>query len=51
MGLIKKPSELQVQTTIKALLYGQPGIGKTTDALSAPAFTASMSRTRPPRFR
>ena len=36
MGLIKKPSELQVQTTIKALLYGQPGIGKTTDALSAP---------------
>ena len=36
MGLIRKPSELQVQTTIKALLYGQPGIGKTTDALSAP---------------
>lgn len=36
MGLIKKPSELQVQTTIKALLYGQPGIGKSTNALSAP---------------
>jgi len=36
MSLIRKPSELQVQTTIKALLYGQPGIGKTTLALSAP---------------
>lgn len=37
MGLIRKPSELVVQTTIKVLLYGQPGIGKTTLALSAPA--------------
>lgn len=37
MGLIRKPSELQVQTTIKALLYGQPGIGKSTMALSAPS--------------
>lgn len=36
MSLIRKPSELQVQTTIKALIYGQPGIGKTTLALSAP---------------
>lgn len=37
MSLIKKPHELKVQTTIKALLYGQPGIGKTTTALSAPS--------------
>ena len=37
MGIIRKPSELQVQTTIKILLYGQPGIGKTTLALSAPS--------------
>ena len=37
MGLIRKPSELQVQTTIKVLLYGQPGIGKSTLALSSPS--------------
>lgn len=37
MGLIKKPSELKVQTSIKALIYGQPGLGKTTLALSSPA--------------
>ena len=36
MGLIKKPSELTVKSTISALIYGQPGIGKTTLALSAP---------------
>lgn len=36
MSLIKKPSELTTPTTLKALLYGQPGIGKTTLALSAP---------------
>lgn len=36
MTLIKKPYELKVNTTIKVLLYGQPGIGKTTMALSAP---------------
>ena len=36
MSLFKKPGELQVATTIKALIYGQPGIGKTTLALSAP---------------
>jgi hypothetical protein len=36
MSLIKKPSELIVQTKIKALFYGQPGMGKTTLALSAP---------------
>jgi hypothetical protein len=37
MSLIKKPAELEIQTTIKILLYGQPGIGKSTLALSAPS--------------
>ena len=36
MTLIRKPSELSVQTKIKALLYGQAGTGKSTLALSAP---------------
>jgi hypothetical protein len=36
MSLIKKPHELTVQPTIKVLIYGQPGLGKTTFALSAP---------------
>lgn len=36
MSKIKKPHELSVQTNIKALIYGQPGLGKTTFALSAP---------------
>lgn len=36
MTNIKKPHELSVQTNIKALIYGQPGLGKTTFALSAP---------------
>lgn len=36
MTLIKKPSELTVQTKIKALIYGQAGTGKSTLALSAP---------------
>lgn len=36
MSKIRKPHELSVQTTLKALIYGQPGIGKTTFALSAP---------------
>ena len=35
--LIKKPSELSVKSTLTALIYGQPGIGKTTLACSAPA--------------
>lgn len=34
MGLIKKPAELSVKTTLSALIYGQPGLGKTTLALS-----------------
>lgn len=36
MTLIRKPSELTVQTKIKALIYGQAGTGKSTLALSAP---------------
>lgn len=36
MGLIKKPFELKVQAFIKVLIYGQPGIGKSTLGLSAP---------------
>lgn len=36
MSLIKKASELSVQTKIKALIYGQAGIGKTTIAISSP---------------
>ena len=37
MSKIRKPHELSVQPNIKALIYGQPGIGKTTLALSAPS--------------
>jgi len=36
MGLIKKPSELEVKKTISLMIYGQPGIGKTTLGCSAP---------------
>lgn len=36
MSKIRKPHELNVVTTLKALIYGQPGLGKTTFALSAP---------------
>jgi len=36
MTLIKRPSELTIQTKIKALMYGQAGTGKSTLALSAP---------------
>lgn len=36
MGLIKNPSELVVVPAKKLLLYGQPGTGKSTLALSAP---------------
>lgn len=36
MSLIRKPHELNVQTKIKALIYGQAGTGKTTLALSTP---------------
>lgn len=37
MSLIKKSNELNIQSKIKGLIYGQPGMGKTTLALSAPA--------------
>lgn len=36
MSLIRKPNELIVQSKIKALIYGQAGMGKTTLALSSP---------------
>ena len=36
-SLFKQPSELKVTTTIKALIYGQPGLGKSTLALSTPS--------------
>ncbi|MEG1008002.1 MAG: ATP-binding protein [Bacteroides sp.] len=36
MGLIKRPTELTVKSTLSALIYGQPGMGKTTLACSAP---------------
>ena len=36
MSLIKKAHELDVQTKIKALIYGQAGTGKSTLAISAP---------------
>lgn len=36
MSIFKKPSELEYNSTIKALIYGQPGLGKSTLALSSP---------------
>lgn len=36
MSLFKKPNELEVNSTIKMLVYGNPGIGKSSLALSAP---------------
>lgn len=36
MGIIKRPSELNVKDTLSVLIYGQPGIGKTTFGVSAP---------------
>lgn len=36
MSMFKKPSELAYNSTIKALVYGQPGLGKSTLALSTP---------------
>lgn len=37
ISLIKRPAQLAVKQTIAALIYGQPGMGKTTLACSAPA--------------
>lgn len=36
MSLIKKSTELEINPKIKALIYGQPGTGKSTLAISAP---------------
>jgi len=36
MSLIKKANELNIQGKIKALIYGQAGMGKSTFALSSP---------------
>lgn len=36
MSLIKKSTELSIPTTIKMMVYGQAGTGKTTFALSSP---------------
>jgi len=36
MSLITKPNEIKSNPVIKGLIYGVPGIGKTTIALSAP---------------
>lgn len=36
MSKIKKPSELSATPFLKVLIYGQPGIGKSTLSLSAP---------------
>ena len=36
MTLIRKPSEIAIKQTLSALVYGQPGIGKTTLGCSAP---------------
>ena len=37
MSLIRKPSQLEVKQTLTALIYGQPGAGKSTLACSAPS--------------
>lgn len=49
MSLIKKPTEIMVASTVKCLIYGQAGTGKSTLALSAPKplyldFDTSVSR-------
>lgn len=36
MSLFKNPNELEINSTIKMLVYGEPGIGKSTLALSSP---------------
>jgi ATP-dependent 26S proteasome regulatory subunit len=35
MGLLTKPNELTIKETYAGLIYGQPGTGKTTLALSS----------------
>jgi hypothetical protein len=36
MSLIRKPAQLDVPQTVKAMIYGQAGMGKSTLAISAP---------------
>lgn len=36
MGLIKNPAEVKFEPIMKCLIYGQPGIGKSSAAVSAP---------------
>ncbi len=52
MSVIKRPYELRTNPTIRVLLYGQPGIWKTTVGTSAPAsllldFDGGVHRLRP----
>lgn len=52
MSLIKKPSELEIPKYAVCLIYGPPGMGKTTLGLSAPApvlldFDAGIHRVDP----
>lgn len=35
-NIIRKPSEIEAKDTLAMLIYGQPGVGKTTLAVSAP---------------
>lgn len=37
MGIIKKPNEIECKQTLTCMIYGQPGIGKTTLACSSPS--------------
>lgn len=37
MSLIRKSNELNIPTTVKMMIYGQAGMGKSTVALSAPS--------------
>ena len=37
MSLIRKSTELTIPSTVKMMIYGQAGMGKSTLALSAPA--------------
>lgn len=52
MSKLKQPHELSTQANLKVLIYGQPGLGKTTFALSAPApvlldFDRGVHRVKP----
>lgn len=52
MSLLTKPAELKPNTVFKGLIYGQPGTGKTTLALSSPNpvcldFDRGMHRVQP----